>query len=632
MVSALHHRGPDDSGFDRYVTTERECWLGSTRLSIIDLSAAGHMPMADTESDNRIVYNGEVYNFPELRESLSRAGARFSSHTDTECALKLYGREGPRSVERLRGMFAFAIWDASREELFLVRDRAGKKPLYYCVPRPGVFLFASEVRCLLASGLVEPRLDPRGVESYLANGFTISPVTIIRDVRSLLPGRWMRVSADGRILEESCYWTPPRPEPLDHRRLADSMEEVRHLFQESVRLRLVSDVPLSVFLSGGMDSSAVLGCLGPSGEDLRTFSVSFPEREYDESAHSRRVAAHWKTKHTEVPIDGDRFFRWLPDALASMDQPTFDGVNTYCVSRAARESGSKVALSGIGADELFGGYPFFKGVPLLTSVASLVPWVPAAMRSLVHGIGSGDGAMTRLSYAWKVLDLLEPGAARGAPRADYRVGAYQAAQILFPSWARRRLHSRAFASARNGTGSAVTFGIPEEFLRLLRSDIEGVDRTAGSSLLTWRLFLGERCLRDTDSMSMGVSLEVRAPFTDHLLVEALLRLPGHLRCAGAPDKPFERKLLDPFLKDAWEPRGKQGFVMPFQRWLSSPKGRDVMIEALEDREALGAVGLDAGAAESVWRAHCEKPSAVPWSRVWAIFILVHWSRRWKTTL
>jgi asparagine synthase (glutamine-hydrolysing) len=630
MAAAMRHRGPDDAGTETMSARGHVCRLASTRLAIIDLSPAGHMPMADPASGSRIVYNGEAYNFAELRRELESRGERFVSRTDTEVVLRLHRLEGARCVERLRGMFAFAVWDAERAELFLARDRAGKKPLYYHAGPGGTFVFASEVRTILASGLVEPRLDPGAVEAYLANGYVLAPATIVRGVRALLPGHVMRVGADGRVLETTCYWRPPRASAARRARVEDAVASLRATFRQAVAMRLVSDVPLSVFLSGGLDSSALLGALGRDAGDVRTFSIAFDEAAYDESEHSRRVAAYWGSRHTEIRLSRERFFRWLPDALASMDQPTFDGVNTYCVARAAKEAGTTVALSGLGSDELFGGYPFFKAVPLLGALAPAAgaaarPFGPAA-----RGLLGGRRAASRVSYAWKMLDLA--GAPLGPrPGSVHPVlAAYQVSQILFPSWSRRALMPAAPAGV-NGSAAA-RFGVGREFADFLREDLEGLDATSALSMVTWRMFLGERCLKDTDAMSMGVSLEVRAPFTDHRFVEEAMRLPGRIRCAGPPDKSFAQRLLAPCLEGAWAPRPKQGFVMPFREWLASAEGREAVGAALRDRARLEAAGLDPAAVAALWEAHAAAPAEVPWSRVWAVYALAEWCRRQGASL
>jgi len=624
MVDAMHHRGPDDSGFERMVAGSSECWLGSARLSIIDLSRLGHMPMVDDVSGNWITFNGEVYNHPELRRELEAKGERFVSRTDTEVVLRLYRLEGEAFLRRLRGMFAFALWDASARELLLARDRAGKKPLYYVRPTPGTLLFASEVRTLLASGRVDRKLDQKGLEVYLANGFLVSPSTLIDGVRGLLPGHSMRVDALGVLKESKPYWRPRSAREMVFASASDEIEGIREEFRESSRRRLISDVPLGIFLSGGMDSSAILGALGPEAADLRTFSIGFPEQDFDESGFARKVSSAWKTRHTEAVIGRSEFFDCLPDAFQAMDLPTFDGINTYLVSRAAAKAGLKVAVSGIGADELFGGYPFFRGVPALISAARLALPLSPLTRGPVEGLAGAGGPVTKNSYVWNVMDILTSGKMGLDGPSAAALGAYQSAQMLFPSWARRRLMA---APPDVAGGTEAVLGLPRDFVEFVREDCRDRDPAGATSLLTWRLFLGERCLRDSDTMSMAVSLELRAPFTDHNLVDRVLNLPGRVRCAGAPDKPFEAELLEPFLRGAWEPRKKRGFVLPYRHWLNQPSSLEMARERLGGEAEIERCGLDAREVETLRRAHASDPTRVYWSRIWAILALVEWCRR-----
>lgn len=624
MVHALRLRGPDDSGIESIVRGDRACWLGNTRLSIQDLSPAGHMPMRDDISENRITYNGEIYNFPALRRELEAEGERFGSKTDTEVILKLYRREGPAFLGRMRGMFAIAVWDDRRGELFLARDRAGKKPLYYSSCGPRRMVFASEIRSLLASGLVEARLDSEGLRNYVTNGFLVSPTTILANVFSLLPGHWMRVGLDGQIIETRCYWLPsPGPDGTKSGG-PDAEEHIRENFREAVLARLVSDVPVGVFLSGGMDSSAVVGAMGLAGEQVHTFSVCFPGSPLDESEHSRRVAEHWRTEHTEIPVSSDGFLAWLPEALEAMDQPTFDGINSFFVSKAAHEAGLKVVLSGIGADELFGGYPHFKAIPLLRILSPIASRSPLlALPGLASGAARCLGPK-RVTDKYKLADLIG-WRWRNGDSEKLGIAFYQLTQILFPSWSRRALLANDLAASEPGR-FPTRYGLPDEFAEFLAPQLAGGGATSTFSMLAWRLFLGERCLRDVDSMSMGVSLEVRAPFTDHLFVEKVLAVPSASRCAGPPDKPYEQKLLAPFLAKAWTSRKKQGFVMPFVSWLATPDGFARVRDTLDDSDLVSSIGLDPGVVQSLWKAHRARPSQVPWSRIWSIFVLAAWCR------
>ena len=553
MVEAMRHRGPDDAGITAITAGNSWIGLGNTRLAILDLSQAGHMPMHDPNSGNWITYNGEVYNFLELRGELEAVGESFSSATDTEVVLKAYGRWGYRCLERLRGMFAIAIWDQRQQELILARDRLGKKPLYYFSDTYGNFLFASELRSILASRMVERRLDVTALEVFLFNGFMISPCTMVSGLRSLLPGSWMRVGPNGRIMQLSRYWRLPHYQD-SCRDEEELLWELRTRLEEAVKLRLVSDVPLGVFLSGGMDSSAIVALMARFGADIRSLSITFDEAGFDESPFSEWVARRFRTRHTEIRLREQHLQEWLPDALAAMDQPSFDGINTYCISRAAKACGLTVALSGLGSDEVFGGYPFFNSVPWLSRVGLISEPIPHASLFLAF-----QWLGRRAVGCSGILKCLEILFRQGEMSSQSMVlPSYQTAQLLYPWWIRQRL-----LAGHCTNGSLKTwFGLPLEFCRFIIEEQEDGDLLNQISHHTLRLFLGERCLRDTDTNSMAVSLEVRAPFTDHIFLETAWKVPGKARCAKSPDKPFEWELVRPYLGADYPVRSKQGFTFP----------------------------------------------------------------------
>jgi len=606
MVEALRHRGPDDSGSLR--PRGSEVVLGSARLAIIDLSAAGHMPMEDAANGNVIAYNGEVYNFRELRRALEQGGETFVSGTDTEVLLRAYARWGAAFVSQLRGMFAFVLWDARRRELLLARDRLGEKPLYYRPGRP--FVVASEIRGLLASGLVERGLDPIALDSYLVNGFVISPHTMVRGVRSLLPGHVLTVAEDGRVAGERRYWHLPAPAALP-----TDMAALRSELARSVDERLISDVPLGAFLSGGLDSTTVVALMAAAGGEVRTFSVTFDDPAFDESEHSRRAAARFGTRHTEVRLTRAEFEAHVHEGVAALDQPSFDGLNTYFVSRAARESGLTVALSGTGADELFGGYPFFSQVRRLAGARRLVP----------RASGTGRAAAWlsrrthRVSGGGKVLDLFDA----AVPSGMETLAAYQVSQTLFPRWSRDRLMTEEARAA----AAANWLGLPEAFVAALREEMAGCATVDATSRAALRLFLGERCLRDADATSMAVSLEVRAPFVDHPFVEAALTIPAARRCADVPDKPFEWELAAPTLGEGHARRRKQGFVFPFERWLREDTRARALHAVLQSPDRVEAAGLRPSGVSDVLAPFFAGSSSVPWSRPWALFVLLEWCDR-----
>ncbi len=366
MNAAQSHRGPDDCGVVRIKALEGEVVLGNTRLAIIDTSPAGHQPMNDPETGNWITYNGETYNFKELRREIG--SGPWLSNTDTEVVLRAYSKWGVDAFRRMRGMFALAIWDHAQQQLLLARDPLGIKPLYYFVAKDRL-LFASELRALLASGLTPRRLSTAGVDSYLANGSVESPLTIIEGIRQLLPGHYLQVKADSGIEVTEVEFAERRSvhAPSDR---DEAVARLRSELEETVRLHLVSDVPLGVFLSGGMDSSALVALMSRMDQRPKTFSVVFDENTFTEAPFSRAIAERFNTEHSEIRLSEQRLIQLLPDAIAAIDQPTMDGINTFVVSRAVKNAGITVALSGLGGDELFAGYPSFRRAIKLSSQMS----------------------------------------------------------------------------------------------------------------------------------------------------------------------------------------------------------------------------------------------------------------------
>jgi asparagine synthase (glutamine-hydrolysing) len=350
--------------------------------------------------------------------------------------------------------------------------------------------------------------------------------------------------------------------------------------------------------------------------DVRTFAVTFGEQEYDESPFSRWVSQRFATKHTEVRLGVPEFEHWLDDALAAFDVPSFDGINTYFVSRAAREAGLTVALSGVGGDELFGGYPFFGPALKLATLSRFLGVLPSAsLRGLPRKL---NGHVAQLMGVRKTLELL------CAPREsalDHMLAGYQTTQVLFPSWSRERLIVEPAAAMRDW------FGLSPEFKDFILDECgDGVSMDHLCKLMG-RLFLGSRCLGDTDTMSMAVSLEVRAPFTDHLLVEKLLGVPAPVRCAGSPDKPFEWRLFKPLLGHDYPIRQKKGFVFPFNQWLRKEPVCSRILDTVQDPECASRCGLSVDAIQNLVQAFLKPQSKVPWSRIWSLYVLMDWCRR-----
>lgn len=561
-----------------------------------------------------LAFNGEVYNFRSLREELEGRGHAFESRTDTEVVLKAFIEWGPSCVERFHGMFAFAVWDPRDESLTLARDRMGIKPLYISEREHDgapLLLFASELRALLATELIPRRIDPTGLASYLWNGFVFGPHTLVEGVRLLEAGTVARFRP-GRDhgVERRLFWSLPtrRREP------ATPITELEATLGAAVRDRLVADVPVGVFLSGGIDSSAVSAMATRAAPGaIHTFNVGFDEPEFDESSHARAVAEAMGTQHREIRLTEAQFRSQLSDAFAAIDQPTFDALNTYFVSRAVREAGVTVALAGTGGDELFGGYTSFVDLPQARRVALAVRNLPEAALRAASGavirakLGRFGGLPPQTRWG-KLGDVL-------ATRGDL-AALYQTSYSLYTRATQRRLMP-------DVDDVGCDFGIPRARWEALRASIEGSDELGAIGALELQAFITERLLRDTDASSMAVSLEVRVPLLDHRFVEAAMGADPDARFRPLRKKLLLRHLalrhLDPALFD----RPKSGFVMPFERWCRRSLRAEVE-SVIRDEETFRGLGLDPGVAAGVFEAVMADAPGFYWSRLWALYVLARW--------
>jgi asparagine synthase (glutamine-hydrolysing) len=491
----------------------------------------------------------------------------------------------------------------------------GIKPLYYSeVDGPGgrrTLLIASEIRALLRSGLVPRQIDPTALATFVWNGFVNGPDTMVRGVRSFASGATATVSADEVRVNENRYWSPPRTEARD-----EAVEELREELAAAVRLRLVSDVPLGVFLSGGVDSSVVAALASGSGDgEVRTFSVGFEEPAYDESGHASAVAEALGTRHMRIVLTQRAFRDQLPGALDSIDQPTFDQLNTYMVSRAVRNAGMTVALAGVGGDELFGGYSSFVDLPLAARWAGRLGLLP---QSVLAGLSIaaarwklGRPGEVRPQVRWgKLADAL-------ATRGDV-VDLYQVHYALFTE--------SFYAELLNERDPGVAYGLSDERRRDLATLVASSPVSHAVSLLELSCFVGERLLRDCDAASMSVGLELRVPLLDHRVVEAVAAIPCERRFAPAQTKQLLKDLslggLDPKLFE----RPKAGFVLPIEVWLRQEL-RDEVDETLMDADLCARAGLSPGAVSRLWTAFQCRAPGIYWSRVWALYVLLYWCRR-----
>jgi len=522
-TQSLAHRGPDDSGtilLRDSAADPIEIGLGNRRLAILDLSPLAHQPMHDAETGNWIVYNGEIYNFRDIRGELQKAGTSFVSHSDTEVVLKAYACWGEDCLAKFRGMFAFALWDARRHRLLVARDPMGIKPLYYA-QTGSYFLFASEVRTLLGTGLVQPRIDSASLVNYLTFGSAYDPLTLVDGIRSLPPGDTLTWEAG--VVRLSSYWDlvdEPAVAGRDGSNVQDekqAAEQLQPILEEAVRLQVVSDVPVGVFLSGGIDSSALVSILSRSGVTASTFSIVFQEADFSEAQHSRAIAAKFHTEHHEINVSQTDVLAAIPDALRAMDMPTMDGINTYFVSRETRRAGVKVALSGLGGDEVFAGYSTFRTVPRMERFAHFWKQVPRVVRgpfaSVFEALAPANDQNRKLASLARDNGLvLHP---------------YFLSRMLFTSSQRDLL-------LRNSEMSTADLAAASQRDRLLRAlQLDAINRV---SYLESRCYMLNTLLRDADFMSMSQGLEVRVPLIDHQLAKAVLALPGDWKLNGTPKK------------------------------------------------------------------------------------------------
>lgn len=537
MTRRLAHRGPDAEGF----FIENEVALGHRRLSIIDLSENANQPMQDASGRYVLVFNGEIYNYREVQGLLP--DYPFRTKSDSEVILAAYARWGAECLQYFNGMFAFAIWDRKKRELFVARDRLGVKPFYY-FHQAETFVFSSELRSMLASGLLPARLELNSVCNYLMYQSVCAPLTILEGVFRLMPGEY-GVFKNGQF-ERHYYWQIENSsEKIEIKERDEVKKQVRRLLTESVERRMVSDVPLGAFLSGGIDSSALVGLMAEcSTQPVHTFSINFEEPEFDESRYSNLIAKRFNTRHTPILLRPKDFLESLPQALAAMDAPSGDGFNTYLVAQKTKEAGVTVALSGIGGDELFAGYSTF----LYWLRIHRQRWwqLPAGLRTMVG---------RTLHHFSRTARMMRLGNIAAAQSPDI--------EHIYPSM-RQVLAPRQAASLLSGLGQ-----VDDPLQKNLQARRDALHRLPLISQYSAAELLGYTLnvlLKDTDQMSMASALEVREPFFDYKLVEYVLQIPDELKNPRHP-KSLLVDSLSPLLPDEIVHRSKKGFSLPWKYWL-----------------------------------------------------------------
>lgn len=536
MRECLRHRGPDDSGL--FIANEADAGFAHTRLSIIDLSEAGHQPMSSQAGRYHIIFNGEIYNYADLREELVRDGETMNSHSDTEVILKMYERYGPDCVREFEGMFAFAIWDEQERSCFVARGPLGVKPLYY-YQRDGLFVFGSEVRAVLASELVPRRLSPTALRGYLLFGAVSEPLTLVENVRVLEPGHYL-VWKDGRH-RVTQYWNVLfDPQPFTPEA---ATQTVRQALEESIDRHFVSDVPVGVFLSGGIDSTSIVALASKRrGSGLRTFCISFEEPEFDEGEVARRTAAHFGTEHFDWRLDAAAARSLLHQFLERSDQPSIDGFNTFCVSKHAHDQGAKVVLSGLGGDELFGGYRSFQHVPSMVRISRTLN-VFGPLRRASGALLQAHGSSPRVRRIGGFMAERPTSAA-----------AYWCVRGVFTPEEASTLVCKYCETAENENARAALIPVPPQ--PTFEDEVSYLELTR---------YMRNQLLRDSDVMSMAWGLELRVPFVDSTFVNTIARIPARLRLA-----PGKQLLLSaiPELPPWVTDQRKRGFVFPFEKWIN----------------------------------------------------------------
>jgi len=618
MMAAIVHRGPDEEG----IFLAPRVAAGIRRLSIIDLPG-GSQPVWNEAKTLAIAFNGEIYNFRELRRELESHGHQFRTHSDTEVIVHAYEAWGRQCLNRLRGMFAFAIIEmpdgpAGRAaQVVIARDPLGIKPLYYSMV-DGTFLFASEVRALLASGRVAARLSPEATPSYLLFGCVSEPTTMVEGIFSLPPGYLLTIPIGEKFQspEPARYWDFGRKEARNAEKFhteskgaASPATRVRSLLEDAVQSHLIADVPVGIFLSSGLDSTAIAALASRVQKGIHTFTVAFPDAEFNEAEIARRTAKRLGTEHSELTLTHEEMLNRLDEAVTAFDQPSADGFNTYFVSWAARRAGLKVALSGLGSDELFGGYTSFRATARLARLASFSRFAPRPIRALASTVigasrafpGSPD-QLRKASAAWLDPALL--------PHPYFFSRALFTPQMVATATRKDSVSWHAMAWWR--------------WLAEAAREADSMDAFTGISWLELRSYLANMLLRDTDAMSMSHSLEVRVPFLDASLVEYVLALPEAAKADPKRPKALLIDALGDLLPQEIVAQRKRTFTFPWDNWLRGGLGSRVAA-GLDDWSPALASQIDGAFARSVWQNFLG--GRTTWSRPWSLYVLNEWVKR-----
>ena len=602
MCATIVHRGPDDEG----VYVDDRAGLGNRRLSIIDVKG-GHQPLSNEDGSVWIAYNGEAYNFAGIRDDLKSRGHVFSTRSDTETMVHAYEEWGaPAFLERFRGMFAFALWDKRKETLFLVRDRIGIKPLYYTQLPDKTIVFGSELKTILAHPAVKREVEPRALDLYLTLEYVPAPLSMFKNIFKLPAGHYLAWK-DGRV-EVKKYWDlEPNPEPARPVSLAAVQDELYDLLKESVKLRLVSDVPLGAFLSGGIDSSAVVGLMRELGASpLRTFSIGFKDQTYNELAHARRIAALFQTEHEELILE-PKALELTEKLVRHLDEPLgdFSIFPTYLVSEMARKHVT-VALSGDGGDELFAGYEHYQA-------QRMSRWPGVAFGAKAAGtVTERLPPSKKKKGTWNKLRRFTQAFDHDSDHRHFRW------MMFLTERMKHQLYGEDFQGSIGGIGPLRS---REPFTAHYEA-MDGFDATTGELYLDLKTYLVDNIMVKVDRMSMAASLEAREPLLDHKLVEFAFRLPGDFKLHGSTTKWIFKKTLERLLPSETLYRKKEGFSIPIKHWLASEL-RELMEETLSEKRLREGGWFDSGTVRRMIDAHVAGRENYS-HQLWALLVFEIW--------
>jgi asparagine synthase (glutamine-hydrolysing) len=606
MNQALAHRGPDNDG----VWHDDYCFFGHRRLSIIDLSKASDQPMQSFDGRFVIVYNGELYNYRELKLELQRVSLQqdqkdiatyfFQTNSDTEVILAAYMRWGVECLKHFNGMYAFAIYDRDKKQLFIARDRMGVKPLYYNLSSDHI-AFSSEIRSLLASNLIPRKLNLEALNDYIRYQTVFAPDTMIENIQMLMPGYYAMIEfGENTTVAMNQYWNLSKHNPIINKKTSYEQikKHVLSLTERAVERRLVSDVPFGAFLSGGVDSSAVVALMSKTlNAPVNTYAITFKENTFSEAPYSRMIAEKYKTNHHEIELSVNDFLHDLPNALSAIDHPSADGPNTYAVSKAVKQSGIKMALSGLGGDELFAGYQTFQNYFKIKNSTTLKVF-PSGMKSF------GASVMHAASKSAKTEKLKEIS----------KISIYNL-QTIYPNI--RKVYSEEGIQKLMAVNYYRASKIGESLKEITERNNFEIRAVSEAEIKT---YMQNILLRDADQMSMAHALEVRLPFMDYALVEYILALPDEYKFLSSPKRLLIESMGDLLPEAIWK-RKKMGFVLPYEKWMKQELKSfcDEKIQSLASRSFMNGENLIAN-----WQEFLKGSKRINWSRIWQFVVLEHW--------